>query len=220
VGVCVPGKNRGGEWIIPKRECRGRKGRRASGWVGGLPSLSPTRWRSVDGDKSCRCQRLDLAVLGALDDHPGLGAWLDALEAGKRARLLSALDGLLASLDGLVVGSAALEEVLAAAGRRDVLDADVDALADEAVADLLEHLDAHGAARDVPDLPGFAVLELVWHAIVDRAVRVDVDIVAQAVGVQIGRQPRHPMLAEPARKLGPCPCPVPVRMRHRLRAFV
>jgi len=105
------------------------------------------------------------------------------------------------SLDSLV-GLDALQEVLVALALLDVLDADVDALGDDAVADALVDDDADGARRNVPDATGAAMVELVRHALVDGAVGLDINKVADLVVHKVGRQMRQTILTEGSRELG------------------
>ena len=58
-----------------------------------------------------------------------------------------------------------VQKLLATAGEGDVLDADVDALFDVAVADALVDDDADGGFRDVVDDAGFAMVDFVGHAV-------------------------------------------------------
>lgn len=61
---------------------------------------------------------------------------------------------------------------------------------------LLVNLDADGALGDVPDLASAAVVELVGHSLVDGAINLDVDVVADLIGSQVGRERDVPLLPE------------------------
>jgi hypothetical protein len=63
---------------------------------------------------------------------------------------------------------------------------------------LLVDLDADGALGDVPDATGAAVVELVGHALVDGAVHLDVDVLADLVGAEVGGERDVPLLVEGA----------------------
>ena len=79
---------------------------------------------------------------------------------------------------------------------------------------LLVDLDADGALGDVPDAPGAAVVELVRHALVHRAVHLDVDVLADLVGAQVGGEIDVPLLAEAPREQVARPRPQPMPRRH------
>lgn len=51
---------------------------------------------------------------------------------------------------------------------------------------LLVYLHTDGALGDVPDATSTSMVELVGHTLVHGAVNLDVDIVADPVGLQIG----------------------------------
>jgi hypothetical protein len=65
---------------------------------------------------------------------------------------------------------------------------------------LLIDLNADGALGDVPDASRAAVVELVRHALVDGAIHLDVDVVADLVGAQVGGERDVTLLAEGARE--------------------
>ena len=105
----------------------------------------------VVGDGS---DALGLVVLGA--DGAGLAGLVGlALKEDGGALLLG-----LALLLG--VGLDADDELLTRAGKTDVLDTEVDALLDVAVADLLVDDDTDGGLGDVVDDTGLTVVDLVW----------------------------------------------------------
>ena len=115
---------------------------------------------------------------------------------------------------GSVVGLDALEEVLAALGGLDVLDADGDALFHVAVANALVDNEAEGAGGDVVDNGSASVVELVGHALVDGAVGLDVDQVTDLVGDHVGRQLGRAVLAEIASKHVAGACAITKGVRH------
>ncbi len=105
--------------------------------------------------------------------HVSLAVW----------RLLAGLLG--RHLLGLVVLDP-VEEVLPALGVLDVLDADGDALGQDPALDPLVDDDAQRVLGHVEDAPGLAVVGLVRHALLEGAVALDVDDVADLVGAQVG----------------------------------
>ena len=79
---------------------------------------------------------------------------------------------------------------------------------------LLVYLDADGALGDVPDATGAAVVELVRHPLVDGAVHLDVDVVADLVGAEVGGERDVALLAEGAREEVARPRAQAVASRH------
>ncbi|KAM1132806.1 hypothetical protein ACFX19_047863 [Malus domestica] len=69
-------------------------------------------------------------------------------------------------------------------------------LPDDSVSDLLVDLDTDVTLGDVPDATGTAVVELVGRTLVDGAVNLDVDMVADLVGLEVGRERDVPLLPE------------------------
>jgi hypothetical protein len=130
----------------------------------------------------------------------------EALDIGsrvaKRVRVQRREGGIKHTLVGLsstgsqIVGLDTLQEILTALGVLNVLNADVEALLDNAVADLLVDNDTNGTRSDVPDNAGTAVVELVGHALVDGTVTLDIDVVSDAEGRQIGAHVRKAMAPE------------------------
>lgn len=113
--------------------------------------------------------RLDVGVVGDRGDSLG-GVTLEGDEvAGAGANSLA----LQVDVDTLLLGLLLLEgvlldtvdELLTGAGVLDVLDADIDALLDVAVVDLLVDDDTDGRLGDVVDNTGLTVEDLVGHAI-------------------------------------------------------
>lgn len=170
----------------------------------------------VVGDRG---EALGLVVLGA--DGAGLAGLVGlALKEDGGALLLG-----LALLLG--VGLDADDELLAGAGEADVLDAEVDALLDVAVADLLVDDDTDGGLGHVVDDTSLAVEVLVaergvsecwWcarfgdlfffakapvgedlrHALLDGTVADDIDNVTNLVLTKVGGQGDHALLLEVA----------------------
>lgn len=81
-----------------------------------------------------------------------------------------------------------------------MLNAQVDALLEVAVADNLLDNDADSRLGDVVDNAGLSVVELVGHALLDRTVGLDVDNVADLVGLEVRRHGDGAMLLEVTRE--------------------
>lgn len=86
---------------------------------------------------------------------------------------------------GLIVGADALSEGLTAGGHAGVLDANVDALGEDAATNALVDDDTEGVLGHVEDFAGLAVVELVGHASVDRTVCDNVNVVTLLVRNQV-----------------------------------
>lgn len=61
---------------------------------------------------------------------------------------------------------------------------------------LLVHFNTNRALGNVPDLTSAAVVELVGHALVNGAINLDIDVIADVVGSQIGGQRNVTLLSE------------------------
>jgi hypothetical protein len=97
-------------------------------------------------------------VAGGLDEVGLTGTNGLALQVNVDTLLLG-----LTLLDGVLLDT--LDEVLAGAGVLDVLNADVDALLEVAVVDLLVEDDTDGGLGDVVDDTGLTVVDLVGHTV-------------------------------------------------------
>lgn len=111
--------------------------------------------------------RLDVGVVGDRSDGLGSGGLDDVSLTGTDGLALKVevdtlLLGLLLLL-GVLLDT--LDEVLTGTGVLDVLDADVDALLEVAVADNLVEEDTDGGLGDVVDNTGLTVVDLVGHTI-------------------------------------------------------
>ena len=166
-----------------------------------------------DIDKPGRSEGLN-DVVTLLDEETSLGEGGESLERGERLGLLTLLDLLGSLAEGLVDHADVLEVGLVALGVRDVLDADVDALADDLVADLLVDLDADGTLGDVPHAASATVVEGVGHTLLDGAVGLDVDVVPEPVGLEVGLEAGHPVLTEGAGEFAAGACSVTVGVGH------
>jgi hypothetical protein len=124
---------------------------------------------------SLRSQRLNVLDLDSVRLAGTLG---QSLQLDSLALLLSLSSPLSVGLD-------AVDEFFSGAGVVDVLDADVDALLEVAVADLLVKDDADGRLGHVVDDAGLAVVDFVDHALLDCAVVLDVYDVADTVGFPV-----------------------------------
>ncbi len=115
-----------------------------------------------------------------------------------------------------IVSLNALKEILTALRVLNVLNAEMNALLDETVANDLVDLNTDSAGGHVPHNAGAAVVQLVRHALVDGTIALDVNVVTQAVRGQIGGHVRETMaperLAEQISGLGA----VTERVRHFL----
>lgn len=79
---------------------------------------------------------------------------------------------------------------------------------------LLVDLDTDGALGDVPDASGTAMVELVGHTLVDGAVNLDIDMVADPVGLEVGGERDVPLLPEGPREQITSPGTETVSSRH------
>merc|ERR1719230_1384242 len=90
-----------------------------------------------------------------------------------------------------VVGLDALQEVLVAPGLAHVLDAYVEAFAELAATDDLVHLNTNSVAVDVEDDAAAAVVEAVWHTLLDGWVDDDVNIITTLELVEVAGEARR-----------------------------
>jgi hypothetical protein len=120
---------------------------------------------------SLRRQTLDILELDSVRLTRGLGQPLQLDRLAVRLRILPSLG---VALD-------AVDELLAGARVRDVLEADVDALLQVAVADFLVDDHADGGLGHVVHDAGLAVVDFVGHALLLRTVVLDVHDVADLV---------------------------------------
>ena len=81
-----------------------------------------------------------------------------------------------------------------------MLDANMEALGDDAVSNALVADNADGVLVDVEHSAGLAVVELVGHATLDGTVSQDVDVVALFVRDEVLAEGRHAVLSECARE--------------------
>lgn len=127
--------------------------------------------------------------VGLLDGEGSVGLSDDSLGDDLLVSLLSLLLG-------LVVETDPVEEIFPGGGLLDVLNADVDALGDDPVADLLVDDDAHGSRVHVEDSPRLTVVVLVGHALVDGSVHGNIDDFASLVGCERPRDVDSTCLSE------------------------
>ncbi len=118
---------------------------------------------------------------GEVFNLSGADGLSDALGLGLGEGLASLLGGL-GGNEGLLL----LDELLAAGRGADVLGADADALAEDAVAVRLVDDDADTTGGDVPDDTSAAVVVLVGHTGADGGISDDVDVLTDLVGGQDG----------------------------------
>ena len=103
--------------------------------------------------------------------------------------------GLRVSL-GLIIGAHAGLERLAARRHSHVLDAYVDALRNDATANLFVADDTNSVLGHIEDFASLAMVELVGHATLDGSVGQDVDVVTLAVGDEVLAQRGNSVLSE------------------------
>ena len=77
-----------------------------------------------------------------------------------------------------------------------MLDANVNSLLDNSVADLLVDLNADGTLCNIPYPSCATMVKFMWHTLVDGAVHLDVDIISNFVRPQIGSQSNITLLPE------------------------
>lgn len=121
----------------------------------------------------------------ALTGHDG-----DTLEA--RGLLTT---GAVLGLDGLVLLDA-VDEVLAALGVADMLDAEMEALLHLAVADDLVDLNTDGVLGNVENDTSAAMVVRIRHTLLDGGIGDDVDVITTLVLDQVPSKIGHTMLAE------------------------
>lgn len=105
---------------------------------------------------------------------------------------------LLGFLHGHRVGPCTLQEIVVALARLDVLNADVDALLDVTVTDLLVDDDTQSTRGNVEDDTSLSVIESVGHTLLASRVGLDIHIVTDLVSLHVGGQGDHTMLAKVA----------------------
>ena len=91
---------------------------------------------------------------------------------------------------------APLQVVLVTAGLLDMFGSDVKTLHHDAVANCLRHLDADGCAGNIEHAARTPLVELVWHALHDGRVDMNVDEIANLEDLKIGREMLISLLAE------------------------
>ena len=131
---------------------------------------------------------LVVEVVVIVGPHAGEGFDLSGADGLSDALGLSLREGLASLLGGLGgdEGLLGLDELLTAGGGADVLSADADALAEDAVAVRLVDDDTDTTGGDVPDDTGAAMVVLVGHTGADGGISDDVDVLADLEGGQDG----------------------------------
>lgn len=133
-----------------------------------------------------------------LRGHVGEG---DGAGLAGHQRLTLDLDGGTGSASGLLLLGILLDtaqEVVAGSRGADVLDADVQALLEVAVVDLLIDDNTDGGLGDVVDDTSLAVVDLEGHTLLDGTVDLDIDNITDAVLAQVRGHSQRTLLAEVA----------------------
>jgi len=86
----------------------------------------------------------------------------------------------------LVIELHTLKEVITALGVLDVLNAQVNALGDDAIANTLVNNNTNSMWSHIVDNTSFAMVELVWHALVNGRICRNINNVTNFVNLQIG----------------------------------
>ncbi len=109
---------------------------------------------------------------------------------------VNSLSGGLGISLGLIVSADASLESLTAGRHADVLNADVDALGDNADTNALVHDDTDGVLGHVEDSAGLAVVELVGHTSLDGTIGNNINVVTLLVVHEVLAQWRNTVLSE------------------------
>merc|ERR1711970_1419077 len=117
------------------------------------------------------------------------GLLVDALDIDKGA-------GRLGLGDLGVVGGDTIQETLTRLGVLDVLNADIDALGDDATANALVDNDTNGTFGDVENAASGTMVHFVGHPLLDGTIALDVDDITLAVASEVRLQANDALLAE------------------------
>mmetsp|Transcript_2985 Transcript_2985/g.4827 ORF Transcript_2985/g.4827 Transcript_2985/m.4827 type:complete len:109 (+) Transcript_2985:593-919(+) len=77
-----------------------------------------------------------------------------------------------------------------------MLDANMDTLAEVATTNPLVNFDANGALSDVPNAASLALVPFVGHTLVDGTIDLNINIVTEFVGAEVGGEGNKTVVAE------------------------